>query len=275
MQWFADVHRGCASFAGGSYLGGGYVEGPDGARYPIVVPRVETDDGAVYTADRHAPAPGEPSIATLAGSDPGWEVAACATGVERFQAAPSVVERLAGGLAASTGRVAPLPSNGPLALIAMPVDRPPFLTEVPTIPSPRLAAPGGGGPRDTPPTPGDVVAGAVGLGITIGRSGAVGLAMDNQSERAFQVVFERNADGRRRARVQTFRLHYDAEGGVVIVPEHVFVNGDGELTALPVRYGSVTGTDGLVLAAAGDDVVAAAFSGDDPRPHPVTAAVFP
>jgi hypothetical protein len=229
----------------------------------------------VYTADRHATAPGETSVATLAGSDPGWEVVACARGVERFQAAPSVVERLAGGIAATTGRVGLLPPNGPLALIAMPIAGPPFFAAAPTAPSPPRSPEGGGGPDGSPPTPGDVVAGAVGLGITAWGSAGVALTMDNQNQRAFQVVFERNADGRRRARVQTCRLHFDAEGDLAIVPEYVFVNGDGELTAQPVRYGSVAATDSVAFTAPADDVVASAFSGDDPHPQPVTAAVFP
>src|SRR5262245_49996925 len=60
MQWFDDVNPGCVRFSDGSYLGGGYVDGPDGERYPIVVPRVETADGHVYTADHHGTAPGQP-----------------------------------------------------------------------------------------------------------------------------------------------------------------------------------------------------------------------
>jgi hypothetical protein len=275
MQWFADVHRGCVGFRGGSYLGGGYVDGPDGERYPIVVPRVETADGDVYTADRHATAPGEPSIATLAGSDAGWEVVACASGVERFQAAPSALERSLGAIAATTGRVGPLPPNGPLTSIAMPIGGPPFFAETPTTPLPVPPRARGGGPSAVPPTPGDVVAGAVGLGITAGQAAAVSVNLDNQNERAYQVIFERNPDGRRRARVRTFRLHYGADGDVEIVPEHVFVNADGELTAQPIRYGSPDGADGVWITAAPGDVVASAFSGDDPRPQPVTAAMFP
>ncbi len=164
MQWFADVNPGCIRFTGGSYLGGGYVEGPDGARYPIVVPRVETAEGQVYTADRHDTAPGEPSIATLAGSDPGWEVVACASGVERFQAAPSLLERGLGAIAATTGRVGPLPPNAALTAIAMPINSPPYFDEVPTTPLPAAPRASGGGPDTRPPTPGDIVAGAVGLG---------------------------------------------------------------------------------------------------------------
>jgi hypothetical protein len=275
MQWFADVNPGCVRFSGGSYLGGGYVEGPDGARYPIVVPRVETAAGDVYTADRHDTAPGEPSIATLAGSDPGWEVVACASGVERFQATPSLVERGLGAIAATTGRVGPLPPNGALRSVVMPISAPPYFAEPPTtrLPAPPRAS--GGGPNTAPPTPGDVVAGAVGLGVTAAQSAALAVNLDNQNERAYQVIFERNADGRRRARVRTFRLHYAADGDVVIVPEHVFVDGNGELTAQPISYGSVDESDTVSITSASDDVIATAFSGDDPPPHPVTGAVFP
>jgi hypothetical protein len=231
--------------------------------------------GDVYTADRHDVATGEPSVATLGGSDPGWEIVACAGGVERVQATPSMLERGLVAIAATTGQIAPLPPNGALRSIAIPIGAPPFFTETPTTPLPAPPRTSGGDPSGAPPTPGDIVAGAVDLGIVAGNGVALALNMDNQSERAYQVIFERNADGRRRARVRTFRLHHTGDGDVVIVPEHVFVNADGELTAQQVRYGSLDYTDGVSITSDSGDVVASAFSGDDPRPQPVTAAVFP
>jgi hypothetical protein len=146
---------------------------------------------------------------------------------------------------------------------------------MPTVPLPAPPRASGGGPNTAPPTPGDIVAGTVGLGVTAGQSAALALNLDNQNERAYQVIFERNADGRRRARVRTFRLHYATDGDVVIVPEHLFVNADGELTSQPIRYGSVDDADAVSITSDSGDVVASAFSGDDPRPQPVTAAVFP
>ena len=137
-QWLHDVNPACVRFAGGTYLGGGYVADHRGVRYPIVVPRVETDDGDVFTADRHAVAPGEPSVATLGGSDPGWEIVGCATGVARFQEAPSLDE--AASAASSPGRtglVGPLP----------PEQRPRAHRRVahrPTAPRRRAADPGAG-----------------------------------------------------------------------------------------------------------------------------------
>jgi hypothetical protein len=229
----------------------------------------------VYTADRHDAAPGEPSIATLAGSDPGWEVIGLASGVERFQAAPSLLERTLGAIATTSGRIAPLPPNGALAVIAMPISAPPYFAEAPTTPLPPAPRAPGAGPGTRPSTAGDIVAGAVGLGIAAGQGAALAIAMDNQNERAYQVIFERNGDGRRRARVRTFRLHYAADGEVVIVPEHVFVDADGELTAQPISYGSVDQPDGVSITSASGDVVASAFSGDVPQPQPVTGAVFP
>ena len=100
-------------------------------------------------------------------------------------------------------------------------------------------------------------------------------AMDNQTERAYRVIFEENADGRRRARIQTFTLAYDGEGGVVIIPEHVYVNGDGELTSETISYGSPYETDGVSLSGSTDDVADFAFSGNEPISYPVPAAVFP
>ena len=114
-NWREDVFGvACVGFSGGNYIGGGYVTDHEGTRYPIVVPRVETDEGDIYTADEYTVA-GEPTVATLGGSDPGWERVGCATGVARFQEAPSLDEGLWGFLAGTTGLVQPLPPNSGLA----------------------------------------------------------------------------------------------------------------------------------------------------------------
>jgi hypothetical protein len=191
------------------------------------------------------------------------------------QAAPSALERGLGAIAATTGWVAPLPPNGALRSIVAPVGAPPYFAETPTTPSAVSSRASSAAANSLPPTPGDVVTGAIGLGITAGQSAALALNLDNQNERAYQVIFERNRDGRRRARVCTFRLNYTTDGEVVIVPEHLFVDADGELTAQPIRYGSVDDGDGVSLTSDAGDVVASAFSGADPQPQPVTAAVFP
>ena len=274
-QWLHDVNPACVRFAGGTYVGGGYVADHHGVRYPIVVPRVETDDGDVYTADRHAVAPGEPSVATLGGSDPGWEIVGCATGIARFQEAPSLDEGAWGFLAGTTGLVGPLPPNSGLAHIAVPATGPPHLADEPPTPGPVVAPASANAPDASRSAPGDVLEGSAALALTAAQGGVVAGALDNQTERAYQVIFEENGDGRRRARIQTFTLAHDGAGGVVIIPEHVYVDGDGELTAQTISYGSPYATDGVHLSASTDDVAEFAFSGDEPITYPVPQAVFP
>jgi hypothetical protein len=275
-QWFHDVNPGCVTYAGGSYIGGGYVADHRGNRYPIVVARVETEDGDVFTADRHPVAAGEPSVATLGGSDPGWEVVGCATGIERFQAEPSFGEELLAAFGGTTGRVRPLPPNSGLAYIAVPASGgPPHLVDEPPTPRPLVAPPAVGVPDPANSSPGAIVEGAAALAVTTAQGGVMAGALDNQTQRAYQVIFEENGDGRRRARIQTYTLAHDGEGGVVIIPEHVYVDGNGELTSQTISYGSPYDADGVSLSASTEDVAPLAFSGNEPITYPVPDAVFP
>ena len=274
-QWFNDVNPACVTYAGGAYSGGGYVADHRGNQYPIVVCRVETEDGDIYTADEHPVAPGQPSVATLGGSDPGWEVVGSATGIARFQAEPSFAEQVLGALGGTTGHVGPLPPNSGLAYIAMPATGPPHLVDEPPAPGPVAAPPPIGAADPADGSPATIAEGGAELAVTVAQGGVMAAAMDNQTERAYRVIFEEHADGRRRARIQTFTLAYDGEGGVVIIPEHVYVNGEGELTSETISYGSPYETDGVSLSGSTDDVADFAFSGNEPISYPVPAAVFP
>ena len=157
----------------------------------------------------------------------------------------------------------------------MSVKGPPHLVDDVAVPEPVVATQSGSAPNpfDTPSGP--VVQAGVSLGVTTAQGGVMAAAMDSQTQRAYQVIFEENADGRRRARIQTFMLAHDGEGGVVIVPEHVFVDADGELIAETISYGSPYDTDGLPVVSSRDDVADFAFSGDEPFSAPVSRLPFP
>ena len=99
-------------------------------------------------------------------------------------------------------------------------------------------------------------------------------AMDNQTQRAYQVIFEENVDGRRRARIQTYTLAHDGQGGVSIIPEHVWVDADGELMSETISYGQPFAPDYLGVVTSGH-VASFAFSGNEPFRYPVPRAVFP
>ncbi len=274
-QWLHDVNPACLRFAGGSYVGGGYVTDPNGDRWPIVVSRVVTEDGDVYTADEVPVSPGDPSVSTLGGSDPGWEVVGYATGIERFQEAPSAVDKILGALGGSTGQVGPLPPNSGLAYIAIAPSGPPHLVSEPVTPGPVVAPPNAIIPDPADSSPATVVDGGAALAVTVGQGGVMAAAMDNQTQRAYRAVFEENADGRRRVRIETFTLANDGEGDVVIIPEHVYVDADGGLMSETISYGAPYETNGVQIGAANDDVAEFAFSGNEPMSYRVPQAVFP
>jgi hypothetical protein len=262
------------------YWGGGFVVGPDGRRYPIVIPHLEVD-GHVYTGGAGSGIAGWiddgsaciplGSVAELGGADPGWTMVAYRSGVERIVGAPSGSDRFLAAVAGTTGLVHPLPGNELLPGIVMAPERPPafsadvdalpvveqpvFDTPLPLVPvtlfvngrvqqvrADELAF----APRDvrraaarlgvTPPGgSGTLVAGAVDLAVPVAQGVALAANLDNQHLRAYQVIFEENADGRTRARVETFWLSA-SDGTMVIHPSHLFVNADGDLAEQPIEY---------------------------------------
>ncbi|MET0911123.1 MAG: hypothetical protein ABWZ99_16775, partial [Ilumatobacteraceae bacterium] len=238
-------------------------------------PRIETDEGDVYTADLCPTVGGEPSVATLGGTDPGWEVVGVATGAERFQAVPSTADQLAGFFAGSTGLVVPRPPNSALVHIEPGLDGgPPHLAGAPVIAATGVAPPAAGAPDPADSSPPAIAEGAAALIITTAQGAVMAAAMDNQTHRAYQVIFEENADGRRRARIQTFTLAADGDGDVSIIPEHVFLDSDGTLTSQTISYGSPYGTAGDAIVAT-DDVAGFALSGRAPIEYAVPDATFP
>lgn len=243
-DWFARTHPGCVDIGGANadYTGGGFAIGPDGREYPIVVPTV-TDGENIYTADIGPIAAGEPCVNNLGGTDDGWVPVWHQSGVERFQQTPSLVDRTLGFAAGTTGAVTPLlPSSG-LSLIQVRPDALPY-----------LAGPAGGPQRpvgsadpsasdtiEDPPTADAVID----LAVRGADGWVVATNLDNQRERVYQVVFEEHpATGRTRARIETYSLALDADGDTVIVPEHVWVDGDGNLMSQGITYAPVVGATG-------------------------------
>jgi hypothetical protein len=75
------------------YAGNGFVTGPDGRQYPLVVPKVRdgdhhyTGDGPTYR--------GTGSVQDLGGQDPGWTTVYDKSGVHRFGPAPNLFDKWA------------------------------------------------------------------------------------------------------------------------------------------------------------------------------------
>ena len=238
------------------YEGGGFVVGPDGREYPIVIPTVTTANGT-FTADTWTTA-GAPSVADLGGGDDGWDVIGYASGVERVQAEPGPMEVVMGGLAASTGLVRPAPPNAGLPSIVMNPAHPPYLSEEPP----------------TLPTT-ENVPDADGMPLLLADVTVMSMNMDNQTERAYQVVFEQNDDGRIRARIETFSLWENADGDLSINPQHLYVDAGGRLMSQGISYGAPFAIAPDQILAGSPDVHAFHFGGYDFTAFPVPDAVIP
>jgi hypothetical protein len=272
--WLDDVDPNCAGY----YRGGGYVTGPDGQDYPIVIPWSVDDDGTVHTAEYGVP-PTEPSAANLNGADAGWEIVGYECGVERFLEAPDLGDQFAVWLGSLAGvQPRPLPPNSGLAGVLMSPFGPPVLTAAPPAAAPALPPGGSGNVDPANNSNGSVVGAATGL-IARGVGGVnVAVNLDNQSERAYQVIFEHNADGRTRARIQTFTLVYDERTGETLIwPEHVYVNDDGELTGQTISYEQPPSGDppGTAAVPGNEHVIPYAMDGGEPITYEIAEAVFP
>jgi hypothetical protein len=200
----------------------------------------------------------------------------CSTRIERVQKNPARAEGFAGFLAGTSGLVGPLPPNSGLAHIEV-SDRggAPWFTTEPVTPGRVVTPLTVGAPDPADSSPGAVLEGGVALGVTVIHGSVMASAMDNQTQRAYRVLFEENTDGRRRARIETYTLAHDGNGGVSIIPEHVWVDGEGNLTSETISYGRPFAPDLPMITSGVPDVAGFAFSGYEPFRYEVPRAVFP
>lgn len=219
VGWSESAHEG--------YEGGGFVVA-NGEEWPIVVPTVTTEHGT-YTADIAPAEPGEPSVSNLGGGDDGWTVVGCATGVERIVDAPGVVDYFMFAIAGTAVDLQTLPPNSGLNNVVVNPNGAPSLTGTP--------APAGQVVNIPDVEEANATNAAVGVVNMTTNAGVVVTNLDNQRESAYSVVFEQNEDGRRRARVVTYNVAETLDG-VVVVPTHLYVGDDGQLTSQLVSYGS-------------------------------------
>jgi hypothetical protein len=270
-EWENLLNAGCVDLGGSDadYGGGGLVVGPDGRPYPIVIPLV-SDGDQTYTGEIEPVAEGERSVNDLNGSDDGWVPRWYQSGIERFQTRPSTIDRILGFAAGTTGLVTPLPPNQGLQFIQMRPGMPPCLSQTPATSPPPIAS--------ARPNATDTVAVVPNGPAVIAASvrGADGLVyaanMDNQRERAYQVIFEEHPEtGRRRARIETFTIGTDEAGNVVIIPEHVWVDhDDGTLMSQGICY-TLENPSGVLT-----DVTPLAFDPDvAPNAYAIPDQAFP
>ncbi|MFC6341461.1 hypothetical protein ACFP8W_05700, partial [Nocardioides hankookensis] len=225
------------------YYGGGFIEGPDGRLYPLVVPQVMID-GVPYGADA---SPDGPRIQDLDGADDGWHLIGQHTDYDQLDDVSSVDKFLvaAGGVAGA--------DMGPAGDLVRRTD----LAGDLHLSSSGYPSLGGGEisshdardlPADLPPDfegdqPGyhparaDRLGGALDLAISGGEGFLAAKGIDDNAHHAYDIRLEQNDDGRTRALLTVYDVFENRESGeTVIRSSYGWVNDDGDLAQTPYNF---------------------------------------
>lgn len=255
------------------YYGGGFLEGPDGEKWPIVIPMVNID-GQSYLRTPGATYP----VESLGGADPGWRTVGTKTGTTLFDEPTSTVEKalifgsvLTGGttgsvltdgrrvdllnalrihpnglpeLTDSASEATPrgIPKGDPRS---NPVDRNPFVPpgHVATPHSGNAVSPSGDtsvnmGQREIPGT-GSRTGTVTGGGLKFLVDGAEGLnvisQIDDNDTHRYHVEFQENSDGRKRVILNTYDVMQGEDGSPHAQWHRSYIDSDGRLVQVPVN----------------------------------------
>lgn len=226
---------------GGRYEGGGFLIGPDGQRYPLVIPGVPGANGLIYNADDG----GTGDIATLDGADPGWYT------VGTYQGTGELYPTHSGGIALSAFLLGLFGgSAGPADLHAGPGDyqgltlgpgRPRWYAHGAGSGQPGYGASGVESPKGMQPSlgPGSAALTGVQLPLNGGLTAADQVEQArNRGYGAYRLVLERNVDGRMRAQLTQYEILKDPENtqARVIVPVGISVDHNGSLQGATIKY---------------------------------------
>jgi hypothetical protein len=266
-DWYQALWGDRCPTGSGSYGGyGTFITGPDGLMYPVVVPSLLID-GIVYNGNRGTITASEDAH-TLGGMDPGWNEVYRMEGVGRFQEGPSGLEKFFIAFAMTNPNLHPDTApfgEGDYAGLVVGSGGVPFINTEPRNPkgpsvSPsnaRLVSPtavmvdgelmfidANADPATTQynrairrqlgPVPPRILNGQRAVGAaSLAASFAEGINIANQTDNygvaAYQVVFEANEDGRRRALFRTYQVSVDNMGDYIINPSHVYLDDEGKI----------------------------------------------
>lgn len=237
------------AYGGTGYLGGGFVTGPDGRRYPLVVPQVRRDGRRFRSNDNV----GDPLVEDLLGKDEGWQEVGRTSGIDRFGKPMSVREKvvvgIAGGLGMGVGPGTGLQRRNDL-LPRLAFDR---LGSAWLAPAGQVLGPSPGvAPGETDPGPadppgvhrdrGERLGGALALVTDAARAAVLVKHLDDQLTHGYRLTLQQNLDGRRRALLDVYDV-YDTGGRDVVVRHHLGyvdrVGGLGLADAAPLSTGAV------------------------------------
>ncbi|HET9500128.1 MAG TPA: hypothetical protein VFO98_07690 [Marmoricola sp.] len=201
------------SGAGTGYYGGGFITGPDGRRYPLVVPVLSTDQGPVLAART-----GDRTVDDLDGRDSGWHTLTSQRGIDLFGERTDTLEKVITGLGPRPG------GSGPDVAAGRPVGAPEDIYVLPD-----------GRPVPAGASRADRSSGGLQLLTDSVRPIAVTQRLDDNQAHAYHVTYQENDDGRRRALLNTYDVLHDAEGRVDVRWSRSYVDAGGDLVQVPVR----------------------------------------
>ncbi len=233
------------------YQAGGFIVGPDGKRYPLVVPWATGPDGKAYNAEISMLGVG---VASLLGLDPGWQTVGVRSGIGAFGPKTGHLGQALIGLAGAAGLS--IPSDGqyePNALKRLQIGPGGYPSlgdtgqEAPQIQGPPTApdntregfVPGKNVPEWGPlPPEENNSAGLGGLGLASGALSGIGAAEHiNDSRSALDVVtFQANPDGRTRALFTSYQVVAQPSGHLLIEPNYVTAGPDGQPAQVPMSF---------------------------------------
>jgi hypothetical protein len=208
------------------------VKGPDGQLYTIVIPRV-LENGQWFTADDGLK-PGQQSISSINGRDPSWQVVDRRQGNTFLGKPVKMEERIAVTINGTAGYTQPFVSPEAYRHLRTSDLATPVLLENPGVVD--CKGPPNDMVGDPPPRVSRIMSGLE-LGRMIGSGAASGANLDERNRYSYNISFETNTDGRRRAIIKAYHLTPSLDGQkVVIQPSHVYVGHDGEVKFEPIRY---------------------------------------
>jgi hypothetical protein len=236
-KWESLVNTKC--WRGGTYGGGGFIIGPDGKPWPLVVPRVPDGHGGYYNAS----ADGSGYVESLDGADKGWSTVGTYVGAGQIFPGPknSLALKVDGALLQASGVDVPvtgaidpdeyrhLEVSGTLPLWVGGADAPDYGAYNPDDPNynkDKISDAGALKWQESEPAE-NVNNGVVAVSSALQGAAAVE-KIDNLDYGRYKVVFQRNVDGRTRAMFTSYQVATKSDGTEVIWPQPIVAGPGGQ-----------------------------------------------
>ena len=253
-DWWQAVDDGSCRAGAGRYNGGGFIMGPDGRKYPMVVPSLIVN-GEEYNANGNGFVDSQ-NISTLGGMDKGWTTIAVVSGNFDLRKPAPLWEKILAGFGGSTGWHSPFGDAAPgdvynglqVNLQGVPAlfgPPPRVMSEPPPDDNPEPAERYGMVMRDgrlswqpvgtMAGTAPQTAANSASLAITVLEGVDTAIHYDDASHSGYQVIYEVNDDGRRRAMVRSYQIT-ELDGVYQLWPSYVSAAPDGTLERSGMHY---------------------------------------